>query len=259
MTLFRRAFFLSLLAASLLAADEIVLLDGKKISGTVVGFENGSFRVETDFGVALVRKDKVARIEVAQPSPPGASGTIGSAAASPVPPARPGRVAMRSLAIQERRPPGGRIQEHVEGTTYVNDSFGFEIFKPPTWKVLENTTRNVPSAIAALGTPDEATLFLVGSVLFDGSPQAYATVLDSSLRRLYSEYEPGLEEQAVVAGRPAIRRQFRGVAGGRDWHGVVVNLADGSAHYGIIGVTSEEIYQFKESVIGKMLASLRFR
>lgn len=254
MTLFRRAFFLSLLAASLLAADDIVLLDGKRISGTVVGFENGSFRVETDFGVALVRKDKIARIEVGPQS-----GSASQSVAVPAPPARPGRAAVRSLAIQERRPPGGRIQEHVEGTTYVNDSFGFAIFKPPTWKILENTTRNIPSAVAALGTADEATLFLVGSVLFDGSPQAYATVLDSSLRRLYSEYEPGPEEQAVVAGRPTIRRQFRGVAGGRDWHGVVVNLADGSAHYGIIGVTSEEIYGFKESVIGKMLASLRFR
>src|SRR5580658_7093873 len=48
------------------AGDDIILTDGRKISGTVVGMENGSFRVETDFGVALIRKDKVARIEVSK-------------------------------------------------------------------------------------------------------------------------------------------------------------------------------------------------
>src|SRR5580658_4054699 len=48
------------------AGDDIILTDGRKISGTIVGMENGSFRVETDFGVALIRKDKVSRIEVSK-------------------------------------------------------------------------------------------------------------------------------------------------------------------------------------------------
>ena len=55
--------FLALLAAVVCAAsaraDEIRLKDGTKISGTIVGFENDSFRVETSYGFALVLKDKV--------------------------------------------------------------------------------------------------------------------------------------------------------------------------------------------------------
>ena len=45
-------------------ADEIRLKDGTKISGTIVGFENGSFRVETSYGFALIEKDKVADINI---------------------------------------------------------------------------------------------------------------------------------------------------------------------------------------------------
>ena len=44
------------------AGDQFILKDGRKISGTVVGFQDGMFRVETEFGFALIRKDKVAKI-----------------------------------------------------------------------------------------------------------------------------------------------------------------------------------------------------
>jgi hypothetical protein len=50
-------------------AEEILLKDGQKIVGTIVGYENDMFRVETAYGIALVRKDKVASIQVARPEP----------------------------------------------------------------------------------------------------------------------------------------------------------------------------------------------
>ncbi len=55
--------FLSV-AAGAARADEIRLKDGTKIIGTIVGFENDSFRVETSFGFALIQKDKVADINI---------------------------------------------------------------------------------------------------------------------------------------------------------------------------------------------------
>src|SRR5438477_10721095 len=58
------ALFLGTFAAGRVAADEVVLKDGKKITGTVVGFENGMFKVETEFGFALVRKDRVVTINI---------------------------------------------------------------------------------------------------------------------------------------------------------------------------------------------------
>ena len=57
--------FLSLLfSAGAARADEIRLKDGTKIIGTIVGFENDSFRVETSYGFALIQKDKVADISI---------------------------------------------------------------------------------------------------------------------------------------------------------------------------------------------------
>ena len=53
-----------LFSASAARADEIRLKDGTKIIGTIVGFENDSFRVETSYGFALIQKDKVADISI---------------------------------------------------------------------------------------------------------------------------------------------------------------------------------------------------
>src|ERR1700734_3614735 len=45
-------------------ADEIKLKDGTKIVGTIVGFEDNSFKVKTSYGFAVVQKDQVVSITV---------------------------------------------------------------------------------------------------------------------------------------------------------------------------------------------------
>ncbi len=55
--------FLALCALALpAAADEIRLKDGKKLYGVIVAYEDNMFKVKTDFGYALVEKDKIAAI-----------------------------------------------------------------------------------------------------------------------------------------------------------------------------------------------------
>jgi hypothetical protein len=55
----------AVLAASLVApADELKLKDGTKISGTIVGYEENSFRVQTSYGFAVVQKDQVVSISI---------------------------------------------------------------------------------------------------------------------------------------------------------------------------------------------------
>jgi hypothetical protein len=49
-------------------ADEIRLKDGSKIVGSIVGFEDGSFKVETAYGFAMVRKDSISEIIPAVPA-----------------------------------------------------------------------------------------------------------------------------------------------------------------------------------------------
>jgi len=243
--------------ATLAAAEEIVLKDGRKLSGTITGVEKGSYRLETDFGIVLVKKEWIARIDFS-PAAGKDTGAANSAAAPATPAARPAPPPPPPT-IRERRLSGTRVEERVEGNTYINDSFRFELFKPPTWRVLEDRARSIPSAVAALGTPDETTMLVVGSVLYEAPPAAYTKVLDSALRQNYTEFATGPEQQVQIAGRPAIRRTFSGVAGGYEWHGLVVNLANGAEHYGIIGITRDESFQFKEGVISKIVNSFRFR
>ena len=59
-------------AASSVRGEEITLKDGQKIVGKIVGYENDMFRVETDFGIALIRKDKVVSIQVNASGPSAA-------------------------------------------------------------------------------------------------------------------------------------------------------------------------------------------
>jgi hypothetical protein len=53
-----------LLIATAVRADEIKLKDGSKIIGTIVGFEDNSFKVKTSYGFAVVQKDQIVSIIV---------------------------------------------------------------------------------------------------------------------------------------------------------------------------------------------------
>ncbi len=55
---------IALLSAPTLHADELKLKDGTKIVGTIVGFEEDSFKVKTSYGFAVIQKDHVLSISM---------------------------------------------------------------------------------------------------------------------------------------------------------------------------------------------------
>jgi hypothetical protein len=292
------ALFIAALAAALAVsparADELVLKNGKKIVGTIVGYEHDMFRVETDFGVALVRKDKVVSINIsasedaaakggkntaptaqptaegaeraaqprpraAQAEPPPAAGDSSRPAPPPqkpsVPPPQPPKPAVSRL-LDEPLP--AQLQEHVEGNTYVNDTFQFAMFKPPGWKVYEGVARETGSGIAAIGAEDEQTLLIVDRQVWSGAPDLKSDEAEGRLRRTYQDYQKLSEESDQCDGQPAIRRTFKGVLDGVEWHGVAVHVARGNTVFGIIGLTSAEMYQFQQAVLNKIINSFYF-
>jgi len=66
-------------------ADDLKLKDGTKISGTIVGFEENSFKVKTSYGFALVQKDQVVSISMADAPKPEADKPASSGSNTPVP------------------------------------------------------------------------------------------------------------------------------------------------------------------------------
>ena len=278
-----------LVATSFTAADELALKNGQKITGTIVGYESDMFRVETEFGFVLVRKDKVATINITsatveKPDKPTEAGktsaakpetrqavevaapaaSAGPAGASAAPPAPAATVVPPPLPPPPpvSRPlndsPPATIQERLEGNNYVNETFQFTLYKPPGWKLQEDVPRQTGSGVAALGTEDEQNLLLVDRQLWSGAPDLKVDRGEAHLRKSYQEYQKLSEEGIELSGLPAVRRTFRGVLDGAEWHGISVQVARDRTLFTIIGLTSAENFQFQQAVLNKMINSFRF-
>ncbi len=255
-----------------LRADDFVLKDGRKISGTIVGFENGMFRVETEFGFVLIRKDKVATVVVTSGSETHATAPASAAtpeSKSTAPHAAPAEAFPAAPPAKRTPPPAPvsrpldeplpeHIAEHVEGTSYVNDTFGFSLYKPPQWKLFEELHREQVSAIVAMSSEDEQTLLFVYRQAWSGTPDLKDDSIEASVRRTYEEFKKLSETTGQLDGMTALRRTFTGVLDGVEWHGVAVRVAHGNTVFGLVGLTSAEMYQFQLAVLNKMIDSFHF-
>jgi hypothetical protein len=281
-----------LLLAAPALADEIRLKDGTKIIGTIVGFEGNSFKVETSYGFTLVRKDKIAAIlpSEAKPEPskdagaeskkpssqaapvvPAVPAAAKAAQPAPAPPLAPTPAVKKETSAPPRLlpamstpapPPPAEpaIREEVQGNLYINHTYGFRMYKPPGWHVIEGALKTLPSAIVAMGTGDETTLLIVGRERTKDSLETHAATTERQLREAYENYRRISERHTRVAGLPALERRYRGTVDGHDWSGVVLSLGRGNDIFTILGTTyaDSDLIQIQENVIAKAIASLQF-
>jgi hypothetical protein len=300
-------FFLAILAvAGKARGDEFRLKDGSKIVGTIVGFENGAFKVQTSYGFATVRKDSIAEIvpeekkatdSGQQPAALKAAGfaaapansnpkilpmpkpipKYATAASKPVtasavtnaaPPAiGPGSSSPLLPDLSGLLHPGEAVdprsvpmQEVVRGNLYVNQTYGFQMYKPPTWQVIKGAQNELPNAIGALGTEDQSTILVIGRDPMKDSLQAQAAKRERTMQEVYENYRPIGKRQISIAGVPAIEQRFYGSLAGHDWSVTVTTLARGTEVFTILGMTSadSDLIQIQENVIAKTIASLQF-
>ena len=160
-------------------------------------------------------------------------------------------------AIDPRAQP---MQELVRGNLYVNRTFGFQMYKPPTWQVIKNAQNELPNAIGALGTQDQSTILVIGRDPMKESLDAQAAKRERTLREVYENYRPVSKKQMTIAGLPAIEQRFYGSLDGHDWSVTVTTLARGTDLFTILGMTSadSDLIQIQENVIAKTIASLQF-
>jgi hypothetical protein len=303
------AFAVAVLAvAGSARGDEFRLKDGSKIVGTIVSFEDGTFKVQTSYGFAFVRKDSIAEIVPTEkkgaadsgrqsaglkPSAFSAATPSGKSVVPPMPRPvpKPAAAAMKASslvaaasniapptiaskfpslllpALSEPSPPGESLPSHappmqelVRGTLYVNQTYGFQMYKPPTWQVIKGAQNELPNAIGALGTEDQSTLLVIGRDPMKDSLEAQAAKRERTLREVYENYRPIGKKQMTIAGLPAIEERFYGSLDGHDWSVTVTTLARGSDMFTILGMTSadSDLIQIQENVIAKTIASLQF-
>jgi hypothetical protein len=304
---------IALFAGSLvLRADELKLKDGTTISGTIVGFEENSFKVKTSYGFAEVQKDQVVSIVISggakkkdsekksepmsdasaaadapatkpsKPSPTVANNSAApttsvapsrssppdpapKAAAKPATSAAPNSVTAtvptQTPAPLPKPAPPEPMREEVNGNSYVNDTYGFRMYKPPAWKVIEGARALLPGSITAMGTDDQTTYLLIGQQ--SGGSQSVATDMDATdrrLREIMENFRPLDEKHITISGAPAVERHFRGSVDQRDWSGVVVYIPHDSHLYTIFGMTiaDTDLVQIQENVIARAISSLQF-
>jgi len=313
------------LSATPARADEIRLKDGTKISGTIVGFESDSFRVETTYGFALIRKDKVADISIsapskgmepkaklnsapAMPSPTDANShpeitpAVEKEAASPVKPAPQTKAPPKDylkatsnmlpaaakstpapskpLAIAASAPPAVPtvapaptplatpppppappvLRDEIRGNVYANLTYGFQMYKPPSWELIPEARKALPDAIGAMGTYDQTTLLVIGREQTKDSLEAHATATGKTLSGVYDNYRLISTKHVTLAGSPAIEQRARGTAAGRDWSVVLMTCLKGNDAFTLLGMTwaDSDLIQVQENVITKSINSLTF-
>ncbi|MGD0956269.1 MAG: hypothetical protein ABR953_05495 [Candidatus Acidiferrales bacterium] len=300
------AALLALALSSAARADELKLKDGTKISGTIIGFEENSFKVKTSYGYAVVQKDQVVSISVSdaaktappdkkpepavekapvpeKPKPESANAAASSppapvpsqpaapvvkpaappppaptVAATAPPPAIPAPAADAALP----KPPAPEpIREAIVGNLYTNETYGFQMYKPPAWELIAGARKVLPGAVTAMGTYDETTYLLIGQ---QPAGKSLATDMDATERRLrdvMDNFRPLGEEHVTISGAPAVEHHFRGSVDQHDWSGVVVVVAPrGSRLYTIFGMTraDDDLVQIQENVIARAISSLQF-
>jgi hypothetical protein len=297
-------------------ADEIKLKDGTKIVGTIVGFEDNSFKVKTSYGFAVVQKDQVVSIVVSDGAkkadtvakPRATAPTAAAAASSAPPPVKPDKTehaaatpapkasdadsaanaiveyphtdtrtpsvksdapatpksdsqpAVATVAAPPKPATPEPMHEEVSGNTYTNDTYGFRMYKPPTWKVIEGARKMLPGAITAMGTDDQTTYLLIGQETGGKSLASVMDVADKRLHDVMENFRPLDEKRVTISGVTAIERRFRGSVDQKDWSGVVAYVPRGASVYTIFGMTlaDTDLVQIQENVISRAITSLQF-
>lgn len=152
------------------------------------------------------------------------------------------------------------VREEVQGNLYINDTYGFSIYKPPDWDVIEGARAALPGAVVAMGTSDQTTYLIIGLEPSSGTLQTHVASTNERLANMFDDYRPLAPRQTIVAGMHAIEYQFQGMANEQQWSGTVMLLSRGDNFFTIFGVASAktDLVQIQQNVISRTIASLQF-
>lgn len=185
----------------------------------------------------------------AQPTIPTGAGSSADAQSAPVAAAAP-------ASPPEPQP----IREKIAGNTYINDTYEFEMYKPPDWQIMDGARSVLPGAVAAMGTDDQSTYLVIGQEASGKSTAADIAATQKRLGEILANFRPLDDERLTISGEHVVAHRFRGSIDEYDWSGFMVFMPRGEKLYTIFGMTraDNDLVQIQENVIRRTIASFQF-
>ena len=152
------------------------------------------------------------------------------------------------------------IRDEIRGNQYVNLTYGFQMYKPPSWDLIPAARKALPDAVAALGTNDQTTLLVIGREHAKDSLDAHSATTEKALSDVYENYR-------LISNPPRVRRRISrhraALARNRGRPRLVchpLTLFKGTDAYTLLGMTwaDSDLIQVQENVIAKAVNSLTF-
>jgi len=193
------------------------------------------------------------------PSPTPANAASPATKGSPTTPAT-GVAAPAASPVAPKEPEVPANREEIQGNVYTNYTYGFRMYKAPSWNLIEEARSALPNAIVAMGTGNESTLMVVGEEKTKDPLEAAAAAVERRLNEVYANYQRISHRKTVVGGLPAVEYEYRGKADDHDWSGKLVVVARGKDILTVLGMTyaDNDLIQIQENVIARAISSLDF-
>lgn len=195
-----------------------------------------------------------------KPQPASLTASAPSASAPNAPTMQTATAAAPATPPPVTAPEPAPVKEEVRGNQYTNETYGFQMYKPPDWEVIAGARAALPGSIVAMGTSDQTTYLIIGLVPASGTLQAQIAATNDRLAGSFEGYQPEKIRETAIAGLPAHEYQFHGAANDKEWTGTVALIQRGGNFLTILGVTSTntDLVQMEQNVISRTIASLQF-
>ena len=165
-------------------ADEIRLKDGKKLYGVIVAYEDGMFKVKTDFGFVLVEKDKIASIV---PTTPAAGAT--AAAAKPPPAGKPAK--SNEVKPAGETPTAAAVKSEATEPASAKAKVSGEPVRP-SLPATSSTAKVTPPAIKSAAPPVNSAIATAATPAAPKEPEPPANK-EEVQGNLYTNYSHGFK------------------------------------------------------------------
>jgi hypothetical protein len=171
-------FILLLLALCLVQAEDVVLKDGTKISGTITAVSAEKFQIKTAYGEIQVPRTDIVSISFPENAPKK------DAAAIPV------------------------IDQTINGRKYINKTEGFEITAPGGWVIAPEMVSH--DIHGALKSEDETLFFMYTPEKFGGTLNSYIALAETDFSTRFKDFEKLSQTEVTLDGHKTTRVLWHG-------------------------------------------------